>query len=939
MATIINDADNTIISGTNEADSLNNNSGSNVTIYGYGGDDFISNGIVNFTPSSTVVSNVTINSGNGNDTISGVYTYDSSIFGGDGDDSIFSAADNNLTINAGTGNDYILLAPVIFDYTDNPTTLYATDFIVYNEGDGNDTVHGYSSYDTIKIDSTGTPSTVASGSDLIINVGEGSIRLVNATDTSITAINSSGDVIKFAESETAPTVSPVNTDTTVASGWATITSAEGTNIIADSVDNANATDNAETIQVAAISNTVRAVFGNGGGDVISLEGSPNGIEFSNATLDGGDGDDLIYINGAIDGIHPSTVSIGGGLGNDTIEIHGGNEGIHGGTAGVTDKSSVAIDGGDGDNKIFIHGDNDKGIDISNVAITSGAGNDLISIFGGSYGIGGVADYGNATVSINSGGGVDTISVNSINDLSEVSIVAGSGDIISVGSGKANYIFDSADAVTINGATFTANSANTSADLVSYGAGTSIGSAWNGTIALSGTNSLADIDGSIVSAAGNYQIVDGRFAGTVEGNDSVTPATVDSITPATVDSATSVSTVPINPNGKNYDVVFIIDTSGSMDYYINDVKNNVINFVNSLRNSYVGNIRFGLISYETDATAQTFSNNNYLTSDIDEFKTALSNLTTDGAKENGLTAVETAMSIVSDEDDTTKRFIVVTDEDYDDSDILNSTDVDNNLKSRGIVMDVIGREGSCQTEWEPLANNTGGKFYLLGEDFPSIFSDIATDMVNIIDLNTVPDGQTGYFVSSITSAENNTFTAPTFQANGATENETNAGAVNEVKVYVAESDVTSAQTVIIPEGWNVTATENDDVLNINGSNVTVTGGAGSDVFNLGSDVKTVSLKDLNPDEDKLSFSNFIDENSLFQSIEDGHLVLTADNLKIDLPGMSEMTEEFLDYRVSNAGTSSTISDLLYTEGRAVISFAQWNFGYNPLSSKNILFSNF
>ena len=101
MATISNDIDNTIISGTNEADSLWNNGASNVTIYGYDGDDFISNGIVNFTPSSTVVSNVTINSGNGNDTISLMYTYDSSIFGGEGDDSIFSAADTNtnLTIN------------------------------------------------------------------------------------------------------------------------------------------------------------------------------------------------------------------------------------------------------------------------------------------------------------------------------------------------------------------------------------------------------------------------------------------------------------------------------------------------------------------------------------------------------------------------------------------------------------------------------------------------------------------------------------------------------------------------------------------------------------------------------------------------------------------------------------------------------------------------
>lgn len=861
--------------------------GSTISVNGGEGSDFIS---IHGSDSSSQIgdsfaflnSTVTIDGGGGADTISVRdihYQNDVTIIAGAGD-----------SINVGSGG-----ANYLFDSTDAVTINGAK----FSASAANTSASLYSSDTITSIKSAWNGTIAISGTNSLADI-DGSI--VSATGNYQIV---DGKLASSSDISTDTSIPPVNTDTAVTSGWATITNSNGSTIIDYNNNVANGTDNADTIQASVISNTVRAVYGNGGDDVVSIVGSPNGIEFSNVTLEGGEGNDAININGTIDGIHPSTVSIGSGGGNDTVNIYGGNEGIHGGTTGITDKSSVSIDLGDGDDQIFIQGVNDKGIDISNVQIGGGTGNDFISISGGNYGIGGVDGFGNATVSIDGGVGVDTIFVNSINGLSDVSIVAGSGDNINVGSGSANYLFNSTDTVTINGATFKANSADSSANLVSYAEGTSIGSAWNGTVALSGTDSLADIDGSIVSAAGNYQIVDGKFAGTVE----------PSITPV------------INPNGKNYDIVFIIDVSGSMDYYIDDVKNNVNSFVTKLQNSGVGNVRFGLISYETDASAQIFSNETNLTSDINEFKSAIDNLSTYGGTEYGLTAVELAMSIVSDEDNTTKRFLVVTDEDCDDSSMFNPTNIDNALKSRGIIMDVVGSEGSCRTEWEPLANATNGKFYLLGSGFPSIFSDITTDIVNVIDLNLVPENQTGYFIATQNS---DTYTTPIFQTTGATVNDTAVGAVNEVYIYVADSDTDRQQTVIIPENWNVTATNNDDKLVINGVSATVTGAEGSDVFSLGSDTRTVTLMDLNIDEDKLSFGNYITPGTMRHSIEDNHLVLSADDLRVDIPAMSEMTDEFLDYTVSNAGNSATISELINGDGQAIISFAHWSFTFTQAS---------
>ncbi|MBO4401808.1 MAG: VWA domain-containing protein [Selenomonadaceae bacterium] len=285
--------------------------------------------------------------------------------------------------------------------------------------------------------------------------------------------------------------------------------------------NATATNLDDTINAAVggnssskVSATVNAGDGN---DLINASAMPAyGILWATSTLIGGTGDDTINIFGNTDGIHPSTVLVDGGADEDFISIYGGNNGIHGGTNGLSEseKSSVSIDGGDGGDQIFITGGT-KGIDIANVKINGGAGNDLVSIYGGENGIAGWTEHNSgSTVSIDGGAGADTIAVNSIDSLSGVTIVAGEGDFISVGSGGAVYYFDSTNGVTINGATFTASSINTSASLETDDAGISIKSEWSGTVAISGENSISDITGSVVSSAGSYRVVDGRFVSTV-----------------------------------------------------------------------------------------------------------------------------------------------------------------------------------------------------------------------------------------------------------------------------------------------------------------------------------------------------------------------------------------------------------------------------------------
>ena len=170
----------TILGG--DGDDSIDNTGANVSIDGGADNDTIDNS----------GAEVVITSGDGNDSIyNGLYSHNSTLDTGDGDDTITNRGDNaimlggagndtlnnrgaNATIIGSTGNDEIHL-----------TGDGANSFIQYTPGDGDDTIWGLTENSRIQIgNGLDTYSTVGtpSGDDIIIRVGNGSITLKNFRD-------------------------------------------------------------------------------------------------------------------------------------------------------------------------------------------------------------------------------------------------------------------------------------------------------------------------------------------------------------------------------------------------------------------------------------------------------------------------------------------------------------------------------------------------------------------------------------------------------------------------------------------------------------------------------------------------------------------------------------------------------------------------------------
>ena len=171
--------------------------------------------ITNFGNSST------IEAGSGSDSINNVGNLNK-IFGGNNDDYIGSFGDAN-TINTGDNDDLIELIgnsnlvecgtgnDLVMIYEGSYNTINAgkgDDFIatyienilvenmlfIYNVGDGNDFIKGFSATSTLQIgDGKDTYLIQDSGSDILVNVGEEIITLVDAA--SLSAINIAGTEI------------------------------------------------------------------------------------------------------------------------------------------------------------------------------------------------------------------------------------------------------------------------------------------------------------------------------------------------------------------------------------------------------------------------------------------------------------------------------------------------------------------------------------------------------------------------------------------------------------------------------------------------------------------------------------------------------------------------------------------------------------------------
>ena len=127
--------------------------------------------------------------------VSGEYKFDfaeaygySAIKGSGASDTI-NVAGTGLTVTGGKGDDYI-------DFGNGSNTF------VYATGDGDDVIANFTANDKIKI-TKGTPSVASEGSDAVVKVGAGSIKLSGAAGQTITILDAKNNAKTYAT--TAPT--------------------------------------------------------------------------------------------------------------------------------------------------------------------------------------------------------------------------------------------------------------------------------------------------------------------------------------------------------------------------------------------------------------------------------------------------------------------------------------------------------------------------------------------------------------------------------------------------------------------------------------------------------------------------------------------------------------------------------------------------------------
>ncbi|MBR1858052.1 MAG: hypothetical protein IJ797_00955 [Selenomonadaceae bacterium] len=256
----------------------------------------VSSNLINNTKSNATIGNVcdnaTINN-KGNNVL---------INGSDSDDDIDTGG-NEVTINGGTGNDKIGIWEG------------ANIVIQYKSGDGNDTVYNYNFYDDdhhiIQI-SDSNYTTTTSGSDVIINVGNGSMTLKDAAGKTLNIVTvsggSGGSVDTGTNTETTTTEINIETTTTKLPTGLKYNAKKtqitvGTKFKSDMIDLANYAPTVKMVKAMSfkksltihgndLSNTITAgknstsLYGEAGND--KLKGG-SGAD----TLSGGEGDDTL----------------------------------------------------------------------------------------------------------------------------------------------------------------------------------------------------------------------------------------------------------------------------------------------------------------------------------------------------------------------------------------------------------------------------------------------------------------------------------------------------------------------------------------------------------------------------------------------------------------------------------------------------------------------
>ncbi len=172
-----------------------------------------------------------------------------------------------------------------------------------------------------------------------------------------------------------------------------------------------------------------------------------------------------------------------------------------------------------------------------------------------------------------------------------------------------------------------------------------------------------------------------------------------------------------------DIIFVLDVTGSMSEEIDKVKDNIIEFADSL--SYRGiDYRLGMVTF-LDVIENVYP----FTTDVQHFQSLVGEQYAHGGDdepENSLQALIEATKYTFREK-ANRVVIWITDATYHESDTftqLTKNEVVNALLSKGIIVHAIGPEYNKSAFYDPIIIPTGGNFYDIYGNFRDILLDIS-----------------------------------------------------------------------------------------------------------------------------------------------------------------------------------------------------------------------
>jgi Mg-chelatase subunit ChlD len=172
-----------------------------------------------------------------------------------------------------------------------------------------------------------------------------------------------------------------------------------------------------------------------------------------------------------------------------------------------------------------------------------------------------------------------------------------------------------------------------------------------------------------------------------------------------------------------DIVFVLDVTGSMGNEIEDVKNNIIEFADSLSLQGI-DYQLGLVTF-LDVIENVYP----FTNDVDLFHNRISDQHAHGGgdgPENSLDALDAAADF--DFRDLADRIIIwITDADYHEQDGVTSKsklDVLDKILANGITVNAIGTQNFKSAYYDPITIPSGGNYYDIRGNFRDILLDIS-----------------------------------------------------------------------------------------------------------------------------------------------------------------------------------------------------------------------